>query len=724
MFNKILWVVAILICQAYPLAWSQTTGTITGTVTSVTDGRPLEAVNIIVVGTRFGAASDSQGAFVIPGVPSGKHFVIASRIGFASSPRQEVVVSAGATITIHFSLSPEPIALEQISVTATRYETRIADVPFATAVIAAALQVAPIARTAGDLLASSASVTMKGTADLNSLQTVSLRGSSDSQVLVLLDGQPLLNAQNASFDYNSIPIDFLDKIEIVKGGHSALYGSYAVGGVINFISRAADSDGKLNVGARSGIGSWNAQFHSLHASQKIGPISYFAAFQRVESDGDFRYKNHAGIAQVRQNNQLTRNQAMAKLQLDRSATEHWQFLALLNQFDRGVPGSVTFPSTTAKLHDKQQLFHLSYNNRPLQWWQFDADLYYDYSRQRYVDSDPWLLEDTRHKNQAFGFQLRNQYFIQDNLIVLLGYDFRRDQLNSSRLAAASRNTHGVYLLGQIKTAIPFLPYFNDLILLPAFRLDHYTNFGGHGSPKLGIKLSHRSTLTTSLKGNIGTSFRAPTFNDLFWPADQWSAGNPKLKPETGISFDVGTSVDYQEGNWQTGIELTYFLSNIKNLNLWKEVQPWFWMPQNIDRSVTRGIETQLYLSAFDHFLSVRGAYTLLDARYNNPQSGLYKNQLEYRPKNKLDLELTAQPKPFKIGLVYRYLDRSFKDENNTQLLPRSNIVDLNLATKVRIKGLDWQLQFNAINLFDKQFITFGDQPMPGRQFRATVGVEY
>lgn len=724
MFKK--FSIVLLTLMGYSIAFSQaqSIGTITGRVTSSADGAPLEAVNITIIGTQLGAASDSRGVFIIHNVPSGRYHVIASRIGFAPSSPFVAVVQAGEITRIEFVLSPEPIALDRITITATRYETRVADVPFATAILAAPEQVAPIAQTAGDLLASAASVTMKGTSDLNSLQTVSLRGSTDSQVLVLLDGQPLLNAQNASFDYNSLPIDFLDRVEVVKGGHSALYGSSAVGGVINLISRPAGTEGKLRLGIRSGIGSWNSQFHSIQASQKIGRVAYFAAFQRIQSDGDFRYNDQAGNSQLRLNNDLTRNGGVLKLQFEQSSNERLGFLAWFGQFDRGLPGTVSFPSTTTRLNDSRQLYHLNYENHFIKWWQLNADIYYDHSRQRYSDTNPWSPENTRHQNQALGFQLRNQYLIQDDLVVLLGYDFKQDQLNSTRYAAASRNTHGIYLSSQIKQAIQFLPLFDQLIVLPAFRFDHYTKFAGHGSPKLGIMLSHRGALATALKGNIGTSFRAPTFNDLFWPADQWSAGNPDLKPETGFSYDLGTSMDFRGESWQGGFELTYFVNEIKNLNLWKEVQPWFWMPQNIDRSQTRGIESQLTLSVFDHFLTLRGGYTWLNARYNNPRSLLYKNQLEYRPRNKFDLELIAHPNPFKIAVVYRYLDRSFKDENNTQLLPRSNIVDVNLASAVRIRGLDCQLFINALNIFDKQFITFGDQPMPGRQFRVAAGVGF
>lgn len=724
MIQKIVLVLLTLIAYPVQTSWAQTTGAITGTVKSSSDGAPLEAVNITIVGTHYGAASDHQGVFIIQNVPTGRYFVVASRIGFAASPQQEVTVQAGRTTSIALVLSPEPIAFDKITVTATRYETRLAEVPFATAIIAVPDQVAPIAHTASDLLASSASVTMKGTADLNSLQTVSLRGSTDSQVLVLLDGQPLLNAQSASFDYNSVPIAFLDKIEVVKGGHSALFGSYAMGGVINLISRATGTEEKLHLGLRSGIGSWDAQFHSLDASQKIGKISYFAAYQRVGSQGDYRYQDHAGLTQKRQNNQLTRDEGLVKLQFDRSAVERVRLLAWLSHFDRGLPGSVTFPSTTTKLNDRRQLYHLSYENSFRNWWNVYADIYYDFSHQRYVDKNPWFVEDTRHKNQALGFQFRNHYLIRNDLEVLVGYDFRRDQLHSTRYDAVSRNTHGIYLSGQVKKAVPFLPYFDQMILFPAFRFDHYTKFAGHGSPKLGLTLSHRGPLATALKANIGTSFRAPTFNDLFWPADQWSAGNPNLKPEMGLSYDVGAAMDYQRESWQSAVELTYFVNNIKNLNLWKEVQPWFWMPQNIDRSVTSGLETQLKLSAWDHFLTIRGAYTWLDARYDNPRSSLYRKQLEYRPQNKFDLELAIQPGPVKIAVVHRFLDRSFKDESNTQRLPRSNIVDFNLATTVRIRGLDFLLHLNALNVLDQQFITFGDQPMPGRQFRVAAGVAY
>lgn len=722
MYKNIIIAIFILLFSAVSLL-AQSQGMLRGTVVD-SEKLPMEGANVLIKGTSLGAATDIDGNFIIKNVQQGIYEVTASRIGFKKVTLTKIEVKPNLTTEIHFVLVQEPIDLKKVTVTAMRQERNISEVPVATEIITSKNIEQVSAQNAGEALSYFSSVTMKGNGDVNSLQTISLRGSTDSQVLVLLDGQRLNNSQSASFDFSTVPADFVDKIEIVKGGHSALYGTNAVGGVINIISKSSPVSQTISVGAKSGFGSWKSKFNTFNLSQRIGKFSYFAAFNNIQSDGKYSYKDNEGNTVDRENNDLEKNEAFLKANYSVTEKSQLNFFMSYGKWDRGLPGPVSFPSTTQRLKETRKMYNVAYENAAFNSFLFKTNVYYHQSDQNYTDTSPYAAEDTEHQNEAIGFNFQNRYAFSDWLQLSSGYDFRQDKLASTKYDHRSRNIHGIYLMGEAKSDVPGLPFFKKLILVPALRYDKYTNFEGQFSPKMGIVFAHSGEATVSLRGNIGSSFRAPTFNDLYWPEDMWSVGNPDLKPEKGLNYDLGFLAEFNHGTWLANFEFSYFVNDIKNLNMWKEVSPWFWQPQNIDKSLTRGTETQVTFSFFKNLMNLRAGHTFLDAKYNNEKSPLFGNYLEYRPKHKVDIGLGFDYKFATMNVIYRYLDKSYKNETNTQTIPPSNLFDANMLFNHSFFGMNAVARLDVINIFDKQFVTFGDQPMPGRQLRFSFGVQY
>jgi len=717
-------IITLVVCLVSSVSiQAQTPGAIRGTVTSA-EGIPLEGVNIVIDGATIGAATDAGGHFHIDAIPEGAYTITASRIGYAKSTMTRVEVKLNQTLELRFILQQEPIDLEKVTITAMRLERNVADVPVATHIVTnKKIQLIP-AQHAGDVLSSFGGITIKGSADLNSLQTISLRGSTDSQVLVLLDGQRLNNSQSASLDFSTFPVDFIEKIEIVRGGHSALYGTNAVGGVINIISKSSQVDQNLSAGITSGVGSWNAQFNTIHMAQQLGRFNYYVAFNNLRSDGDYSYKASDGSSATRENNDLKKNEAFIKANYKVTDSSLLQFFTSYGTWERGLPGPISFPSTTQRLKETRNMYNLAYENSASASWLFKTNVYVHRSDQTYTDSSPYATEDTDHNNEAIGFNFQNRYALSDWLQISSGYDFRQDRLNSTKYDECSRDIHGIYLMGEVTTEAVRMPVFHKIILVPALRYDKFTDYEGQFSPKLGIVFSHGGRSMLSLRANVGSSFRAPTFNDLFWPADMWSAGNPDLKPEKGLNYDMGLLAEFHPEAGQVNVEISYFVNDIENLNMWKEVSPWFWQPQNIDKSLTRGTEVQLSWSLFQNKMNVRAAHTYLDATYNSEDSPLFGNYLEYRPRHKVDAGIEFDLTFASLNLIYRYLDKSYKDELNTQTISPSHQFDARIAFSRNLFGVASQVRADVLNLFDKQYVTFGDQPMPGRQVRLSFGVQY
>lgn len=232
-------------------------GTISGRVTGGSEGRPLSDAAVILDGTR-GVTTDKEGRFLIDRVSAGAHTLEARILGYTT--RQSVVeVTDGATATVSFILTEEVIDAGAVIVTANRGPGRIADVPArVTLISSASIESRPVA-TVDEMLSTvpglnisrsfgiishKSSVTMRG-----------LSGNEQARVLVMIDGVPVNKSDGGSVNWNLLDPAMVERIEVVKGPASSMYGSNAMGGAINIITRRPD--GPLSGRITAGYGTFN-----------------------------------------------------------------------------------------------------------------------------------------------------------------------------------------------------------------------------------------------------------------------------------------------------------------------------------------------------------------------------------------------------------------------------------------------------------------------------------
>ncbi|MDX9728997.1 MAG: TonB-dependent receptor [Bacteroidales bacterium] len=246
-------------------------GIITGRVTGAPEGRPLSNAAVIVDGVR-GVTTGNDGRFLIEGVPAGTHSVEARILGYIAVT-ETVTVKDGGTVTVDFALGEDFIDAGAVVVTANRGASRIADVPSRVTLISSAAIASRPAATVDEMLSTvpglnisrsfgifshKSSVTMRG-----------LSGNEQARVLVMIDGVPVNKSDGGSVNWNLLDPAIVERIEVVKGPASSMYGSNAMGGAINIITRRPS--GALSGRVTAGYGTYNTFSGRASLGQKLNP---------------------------------------------------------------------------------------------------------------------------------------------------------------------------------------------------------------------------------------------------------------------------------------------------------------------------------------------------------------------------------------------------------------------------------------------------------------------
>ncbi len=338
-----------------------------------------------------------------------------------------------------------------------------------------------------------------------------------------------------------------------------------------------------------------------------------------------------------------------------------------------------------------------------------------------------LIRNRGYNSLAFGSLVQIFTDLHDYGLLAYGYEFRKDVLESDYfvnnitqpfVGKHERNVHSFYFQNDLSIN---LGGSLSLKLVPAIRLDNYPEkgIGSQFSPKLGFSLINNSEWRGAIRGNFGRVYRAPTYNDLYWPEDTWTIGNPNLRPEKGITYDFGIILQFVKlGSW--GIEVTYFASKLDDLILW--VPAVKWMPTNISKADISGLESKVTWRGFNNLLSITTAYTNLSAKddSNDPKtSGKY---LIYRPKDKFDLIMNLSYGITSLNFYYNCVGKRFHDSQNKTEINSYKLVNLNFGISPKIGEATLNLRFEANNLFDKRIQVTQGQPVPGREVRISAGV--
>ncbi len=727
--NRIITVAVLFITLFWiQQAWAAS-GVISGRVVDAATGEGLPGAAVMVVGTDLGTATDSQGYFTLHLQNAAPVQLLVQMIGY-KTVRTEFIRAGSRGILLKLPTSPIPF--DGVVVTALRESQMRSDLSQPTDLVRVRQLEAEGWLNLGEALSHQANLFIKEYGDFTAPKTVSIRGSSEGQVLVLLDGNRLNLPQGGGVDFTTLPLGGLRRIEISRGASSALYGSDAVAGVVNLIPSGA-SGRNLRAGLKSMMGSFGLQQVAVYGSQRVGKVGYWLSASRLKSQGNYRYQKPDGQEAVRLNNDYSGLQLLAGTTYRLNAAGKLSLLVHAFQKDQGDPGMIGYETRTARKKEQRRFFSLRYTQRFRNGLLWSGSLFQNAFDQRY--REPAYGVRSKHLNRVAGAQTQLSWSRGNDLSFLVGYEYRHDGLNSSDVGRKGLDLNALYAqarfgFASIGKGAGTYAKVRRLFLIPALRIDRYSGRTAELTPRLGLVYSAVEKGKITLRGNVGRAFRMPSFFDLYWPEGPWAAGNPRLKPEIGLTYDGGALWQIPLARTQTGelrqflvLELTYFVNNMRDLIVWGPDSGGKWRPQNVAQAEIRGIEAQAEWTLAPAGLSFQIAHTYMKAENTTVGSPYYHKMLIYRPRNKTDLRLRLQRKWLSFSAVYRRVGRRAITEDNRKSLPAFSTLDLSAEIRLHLAGLTIPLRLAAINVLDARYEMISGYPVPGRQFRLGFGLQ-
>jgi vitamin B12 transporter len=530
------------------------------------------------------------------------------------------------------------------------------------------------AKSLPELLNALAGIDIVSTGSYGSQTSLFLRGTSSGQTLVMIDGVKIGSATTGAPAWEFLPISQIDRIEVVRGPHSSLYGSDAIGGVIQIFTRkgrgpthseaeaSLGSHGSREIGAGvsgAGEGTWYNVYAGRFVTDGIDarkPVLEFGTLvDQPDRDG---YDNNSFSARFGR-------------QLGATASIDVHFFR--------ASGTVEFDSdftNTGNDNDEftQEAAGATLQLAPLTHWntsfRFGRSL-----DQRFSFRHDNLAVPSRFDTERRAMSWQNDFVVADEHLLTLGYDVLKDLVSSTEpFDQTSRDNNGAFAL--------YLGQFGRHQVQISARRDDNEQFGVHdtGNAAWGYTLNGGMRITSF----YGTGFRAPTFNDLFFPG---GFSNPALKPEQSRSIEVGL----RSGALNPGWAVHLYRTQIEELIVLDDT----FTPQNLGEATIDGIEIEA--SAAFRGWRTTAAVSLLD--HQDDATG---NQLPRRAKRSARISLERAFGNTQIGLTAIAQGPRFDDTGNTvhvggyALLNARAIYDL---------SRDWQLRGRIDNAFDKEYET-------------------
>ncbi len=705
-------------------------GKISGFIFNKSTNQPIPNANIILSNSTTGAASQAGGYFFINNIPRDSYDVTVKVIGYES--QTEAGVSIGENTKLNFYLTPQPIQFDPIIVSASLTEHRQSQISVSTEILTSATLGKQTGSTAGEVLESVGGLYIKNYDGFAGVLSPSIRGSHTNQVVVLLDDMRLNTAQGGGVDLNSFPAAALEKIEVVRGGHSAIVGSDALGGAIQLISKESVTPRGFTYGLNTTLGSFGSRMVNIFGSHKIGILSYFANYNITQSDGDFAYKT-PDTAQdaTRENNDYKGNNLFLKTKLDLNQNHRIQLIYHDMHAEKGAAGSVNInswsgePMLTPNARSKydRRLLSLQSMNQVTDRLRFEELFYYQTYDFNYKDPDVWSPTDDLHENKTLGFSLKGFYHFNSALSLAAGAELRKDQLKSTKFVVEDRDIQSLFGQAEINHDLSLFNLGTQWTWVPAVRWDNYSDMNSFTSPKLGLIIATGENINFALRGNVGQSFRAPAFDDLYWPDEGWGKGNPNLDPEISTNMDVGIVLSQKSSHFIQG-EMSYFNNDVENLIAWGPEESGIWTPLNIGNAKIQGLETGIKFNQTEDRFSLSIFHTWMKATDETPNSLTEGKRLIYRPDSKLDIAGGIKIGQLNLNLNYRVVSKRYTSTDNAQTLPNYHLFNGNVGYGLKIAGFSIKTKLDVLNILDKSVYLNDGFPMPGREVRFTMGLSY
>ena len=581
--------------------------------------------------------------------------------------------------------------LPDIVVTATR-TAQSADATLASVSVITSQDIARLqAQSLPDVLRGLAGLTISNSGGAGKTTSVFLRGTNADHVLVLVDGIKIGSATMGTASFQDIPVAQIERIEIVRGPRASLYGSEAIGGVIQIFTRkgcgaltpsfvvTAGSYGTVNsaLGLSGGgeQGWFNAKINQQHTTG-------FNAKRNV-TGADMDKDGYRNLSLGLRGGYLFDSGTVADMQVLQANSK--------NKFD-GNPN---------ESESEQQVLGGSLKFAPAQAWNMTLRAG---RSQDNADNFSNGVFKSRFNTQRDSLSWQNDFAVNADHLFTVGLDYQNDRIASATVYTRTTRDNRA-LFGQYQGS------FGVHSLQASARHDDNQQFGGHNTGGLGY--GYAIDDTTRLMASYGTAFKAPTFNNLYYPTSAFATSNPNLLPELSHSMEVGLSNHGVWGKWS----LNAYQINGKNWISWVNTAGVL-VPTNVDATRINGLEGQL--QAHPYGLDVNATLTLQDPRQT---SGVNKGKLlNRRATETMRIEVARDFDAYRLAGSLYAEGRRFDDLANVATKRLGGYGVLDVRAEYRISP-DWQVQGRVDNLLDKKYETAQFYNQAGRGVYFTLNYQ-
>jgi outer membrane cobalamin receptor len=588
------------------------------------------------------------------------------------------------------------VRLEEVVVTATKTEKDPKDVTQSVTVLTGEEIRKTGAITVAEAVRTVAGLSLNDQGPVGALTSVSLRGSSYSQVLVLLDGARLNSPRDSGVDLSALPVvmDDIERIEIVRGPGSALYGADAVSGVVNIITKRP----KAGYVSRAGgaVGSHGYDSLQLGTSGKQGATLYSFSGERGTSDG------------YRTNSDDERWTAGGRLGYDVGKGAMLDITMNYASKENGVPGSTVFGETPhARQLQRTTVLGASFRQKIGKELELKLSSSQTDDALQYHDPDYFMGPlDSRHESTSRASELQATWVAAPWSVFTLGYEARRNSLESTDSGQHAVSNNAWYIQDEIPAGESFL-------FVVGQRYDDHSVYGDQWSSRASGRYLVRGS-GTIIRLSYGESFRGPTFNDLYW-SDPFSTGNPDLKPEKAKEYEAG--IEQSLGGGST-FRSSYFERKVSDLIVWN-FMTFPMRPENIGKATIKGVEAETELRFSET------AVFALNYAYMNPIDDIAREKIysTISPKNQIKGRLTvAVDADVYITAEGRSVENYVRPGDPVW---KYSVYDAKIAQKIGKKGAArGEIYFAMTNLFDRKYENAKGYPMPPREIRGGLTVPF
>ncbi|MGZ8237276.1 MAG: TonB-dependent receptor domain-containing protein [Methylobacter sp.] len=590
----------------------------------------------------------------------------------------------GFNTPLHAQESPQN--LPDLVVTATRTETAKNQLAAASTVYTRKDIERLQAKTIPELLSGTPGIDMVQSGGYGKDTNVYMRGTNSDHVLVLIDGIKVGSVTSGTTPFQFIPIDQVERVEIIRGPQSSLYGSEAIGGVIQIFTRKGGREEKPSVTLDAGGGSYDTYRASGTVSGKWKNSWYTLGSSQFGSQGFNTRQPVRGLDQPDKDGYLnTALNARLGHRFDNTAEVEASFMR--------AEGKTEYDGTPNKTEFINQVVGTSASMNIVDNWRSILRL-----GQSLDENDSFAPNGafvSKFNSTRWNVSWLNEVALSDNHQLVIGSDYRLDQVDGST-AYTENSRYDAGIFTELHSRI-----LDDHFINASIRGDKNEAFGEQVTGNLGWR--YNSSYGISPFASFGNAFKAPTFNQLYFPG----FGNPSLKAEQSTSFEAGLAGDHDWMQW----EIRGYHTNIDNLIVTvSNPTTSLFSAENVGKAQIDGIEAEIGTQ-------LMGWNNKLSMNLLSPKNRVTNARLSRRAEKTLSYDLSRSFGQFDLGAnVLAQSDRFDDALNRTKV---AGYVTIDLRTAYHLNK-NWMLSAKLNNLLDKQYQTINTYNTADRNFFLSI----